>query len=66
MKGSWKTTVAGTAAILAAISTAAYAMLDADPETNPNWGEVSAQIAIGIGLLKARDWNVSSEQEGLK
>ena len=63
---SWKTTVAGIAAIIAAISTAVAAQLDDDPNTVPNWGLVIPAIAAGAGLVAARDNDKSSEQVGAK
>lgn len=63
---SWKTTVAGIAAILAAISTAVAAQFDADPNTVPNWGVVVTAVCAGAGLLAARDNDKSSEQVGAK
>lgn len=66
MKKSWKTTVSGICAILAAVTTAVSATLDGDPKTNANWTEVAAVVSVGFGLLFARDNNVSSEQAGAK
>lgn len=63
---SWKTTVAGIAAIVTALSTAVGALFDADPLTLPDWGAVAAAVMAGIGLIAARDNKVSSEQAGAK
>jgi hypothetical protein len=63
---SWKTTAAGIAAIVAALATAVGALFDADPLTMPDWGAVGAAIMAGIGLIAARDNNVTSEQAGAK
>lgn len=63
---SWKTTLAGVGAILAVVGTALSALFDADPATVPDWSVVSAGIMAGLGLIVARDANVSSEQQGLK
>ena len=38
---SWKTTVAGIAAIVVALGTAVGALFDADPLTTPDWGRSS-------------------------
>ena len=65
MKKSWKTSLAGILVILASVFTAASAMLDDDPSTNPNFEQVVGTI-LGAGLLNARDKNVSSEQQGIK
>lgn len=66
MNGSWKTSAAGIGAILVAIGSALSAMFDADPATIPDWGAVVAAVIAGIGLLAARDNNVSSEAAGAK
>ena len=42
------------------------AMFDNDPSTVPEWGAVVAAIIAGIGLIAARDNNVTSEQAGVK
>ena len=61
---SWKTTTAGICAIVAAIATAVGALFDADPTTLPDWGAVAAAILAGIGLIAARDNDVTSEKAG--
>lgn len=61
---SWKTTTAGIAAIVAALATAVGALFDADPTTLPDWGAVAAAILAGIGLIAARDNDVTSEKAG--
>lgn len=66
MMRSNKTTFAGILAIVAAIATALTAQFDADPLTTPDWTLVGSSIMAGLGLIFARDWNVSSEDEGLK
>lgn len=66
MNGSWKTSAAGIGAILVAVGSALTAMFDADPATIPDWGAVVAAVIAGIGLLAARDNNVSSEDAGAK
>ena len=66
MNGSWKTSAAGIGAILVAVGSALTAMFDADPATIPDWGAVVAAVIAGIGLLAARDNNVSSETVGAK
>ncbi len=66
MNGSWKTSAAGIGAILVAVGSALSAMFDADPATIPDWGAVVAAVIAGIGLLAARDNNVSSETVGAK
>lgn len=64
MKSSWKTTAAGIGAILVAVGSALTATFDADPATVADWGAVVAAIIAGVGLIMARDNNVTSEQAG--
>ena len=63
---SWKTTIAGIVAFIAAASTQASAMLDGDPLTSPEWGIVIAALVVMIGLFSARDNGVTSESAGAK
>jgi uncharacterized membrane protein len=65
-KGSWKTSTAGIAAILAAIATAVSYQFDASPETVADWTTVIGLIVAGVAGLAARDNKVSSEQAGAK
>lgn len=65
MTRSWKTTVWGIATILSALSTTVIALIDGKPETNPDWTATIAAITAGLGLIFARDANVTSEQQGL-
>jgi hypothetical protein len=64
--GSWRTTVAGVAAIVVAVGTAVTALFDNDPVTIPDWGAVAAAVMAGLGLIAARDNGVSSERAGAK
>lgn len=66
LKGSWKTTTAGIAAIVAAIATAVASQLDEDPSTVADWAGVFALLTAGIIGLVARDNKVSSEDVGVK
>ena len=50
--------------IVAALATAVGALFDADPTTLPDWGAVAAAILAGIGLIAARDNDVTSEKAG--
>lgn len=61
---SWKTTVGGIGAILAAIGGALNLLFDNNPATNPDWGIVATAVMTGFGLIFARDNNVSSEEAG--
>lgn len=64
MTGSWRTTAAAIVLALAALFTGAGALLDDDPETNPNWGMISTELAGAWGFLMARDNKVKSESVG--
>lgn len=66
MNASWRTSVAGIAAIVTAVASAVVALFDADPNTVPEWGAVVAAVMAGVGLLAARDNKVSSESAGAK
>jgi hypothetical protein len=63
---SWKTTVAGIAAIVAAIALAVAHQLDADPTTVADWSTVITALMAGVGLVLARDNDTTSEQAGAK
>lgn len=63
---SWKTTAAGVAAIVVAIGNAVIVSLDNNPATVVDFGTLYAAILAGVGLLAARDNNVSSEEAGAK
>jgi hypothetical protein len=63
---SWQTTLAGIAAIVAAIANAIVAQFDTEPLTVPDWPLVIAAISAGIGLIRARDNDKSSEDVGAK
>lgn len=65
MTKSWKTTLLGVLALLGAVAAAGTAVFDADPNTVPNVNELLAAFT-GLGLMYARDNNVSSEQAGAK
>ena len=63
------TTGFGICALLAAIATAGMAIFDGNPETTVNIQMLIAAVgeaAVGLGLIKARDANVTSEQSGAK
>ena len=73
MKGSWRSTLSGTVALVAAITGALALVLDNDPNTNPDWNvtialaaAIISQISGGVGLLFARDNVVTSEEAEAK
>jgi hypothetical protein len=66
MKKSWKTTVAGIAGIVIAIASCVQSLFDGDPATVPNYEIALAAVITGLGLIFARDNNVSSEAAGAK
>lgn len=61
---SWKTTLAGVAAILTAVGSVLTAFLDNDPTTVVDVGTTVAAIIAGVGLILARDNDKSSEDVG--
>ena len=65
-KASWKTTTTGILAIVVALAAALKSELDGDPVTVADWGSVAAAVMAGLGLIFARDANVSSQQEGIR
>ena len=68
-KGSWRTTAAGVLGSLMILMSNAVAVLDNDPATVINLQVVLAEVgtlAMGLGLMAARDNGVSSEQAGAK
>lgn len=66
MKKSWKTTACGIGAILTALGSILTAYFDGDPTTVPDYAALVAALIAGIGLLAARDNNVSSEDAGAR
>lgn len=65
-KYNLRTSILGIGTILVALSGAVVAMTDTDPATVPEWDTVIAAITAGVGLLFARDSNVTSEEAGAK
>jgi cytochrome c biogenesis factor len=63
---SWKTSLAGVAAILTAVGAALTAAFDSDPATNVDIAVLMASVLAGVGLLMARDNDKSSESVGAK
>lgn len=62
--GSWKTTTAGLAAVLAVVADTLAKLTDNDSMTNPDWNLVVAFIASAAIGLFARDNDKSSESVG--
>ncbi|RMF95501.1 MAG: hypothetical protein D6727_10635 [Gammaproteobacteria bacterium] len=63
---SWKTTLAGIAAIVAAIALAIAHQFDSDPTTAADWSAVITALTAGVGLVLARDNDKTSEQAGAR
>lgn len=61
---SWKTTLSGVAVILGALSVAIKAALAGDYGAAIT--SIVTGVPAGVGLIAARDNNVSSEQAGAK
>ncbi len=66
MKKSWKTSVFGAGGVVAIVGAVLNALFDGDPSTNVDWITTLAGLAPSIGLMFSRDYNVSSEQSGIK
>jgi uncharacterized membrane protein YhiD involved in acid resistance len=63
---NWKTTGAGVAAILVAVSAALTALSDNDPATNIDFALLVSSVIAGVGLICARDGDKTSEAIGAK
>lgn len=61
---SWRTTLIGVLGGLVVIIPQVLKLLDADPDTLPDWNIIAATLAVMLGLSQARDNNVSSEAAG--
>ena len=61
---SWKTTAAAVIGFVVLLLNAATQILDEDPATNPDYGAIGTAGAALVGLLFARDNDVSSEKAG--
>lgn len=61
MKASWKTTLAGILMILIALATGIKGLALGAPV---DWAAVVAEVIAAVGLLAARDNDVSSEKAG--
>lgn len=58
---SWKTTVAGIAALLAVVATAIASQFDGDASTTAEWGAVVTAVFVALGLAASRDNDKTSE-----
>ena len=63
---NWKTTGAGVAAILVAVSAALTAFTDGDPATTIDFASLLAACIAGVGFICARDGDKTSEAIGAK
>ncbi len=63
---SWRTTVAGWMAFIAAAAPQVTAMVDGDPDTIATWTLAVPLLFTAIALTFSRDSNVSSEEAGAK
>ena len=70
MKGSWKTSLFGWLVLLGVLATSLKNLIDGDPSTTFDLHAILAAlkdvgigIPVGIGLLFARDRDVSTEQQ---
>ena len=61
-----RTTSLGAGAIAIAVIGAAMAFFDGDPATNVDIDATMAAISAGLGLIFARDANITSEEAGEK
>jgi len=66
LNGSWQTTTMGVIGIVIAVANAISAFVDGNPATNVDFAVLITQITMGLGLIKARDNGVSSEEAGAK
>jgi hypothetical protein len=66
MSVNWRTTLSGVLQWFYIVIPQAQTMLDTDVNTNPDWNLVVLSTMTMIGLLQARDWNKSSEQQSTK
>ena len=63
---NWKTTGAGVAAILVAVSAALTALTDNNEATKVDFASLLAAVIAGAGLICARDGDKTSEAIGAK
>lgn len=63
---SWKTTLSGIMAFITVTWGQLSTLLDSDISTNPDYTIIVSAFIVLIGLFKARDNDVSSEEAGVK
>lgn len=56
---SWKTTIAGVLMILIAVFTVVKSLLNGAPIMSINFETVLTEVVGGVGLIMAKDYNVS-------
>lgn len=61
-----QTFIAGLSTILLAVFGAVQSLTDGNQNTNPDWTAITAAITAGLGLMRSRQTNVTSEQVGAK
>jgi hypothetical protein len=66
MKKSWRTTAAGVTAAIGFLFTQVSNLLDSDPATVCDFGEVMAALSVLYLGWSSRDDKVSSEEAGVK
>ena len=59
---SWQTSLAGLLTFITISWPELQLQFDADPETVPDWNIVMGALMVFLGLLRARDNHVTSEQ----
>lgn len=66
LKNSPKTTAGAIATLIALAAGAAALLLDGDPATNPDFAALIPVAILCVGVIFARDHDVSSESAGAK
>lgn len=61
---SFWTSIIGSGAAVAIIVNVIMLLTDGDANTMPDWGIVIPEFLVAIGLIAARDNNVTSEKAG--
>lgn len=62
---SWQPKVLAVLAMSALAIKAASAVLDSDPNTNPDWVSLGGSASAVLALFRTRQTNVTSEQHQL-